>query len=264
MKKYLLYIGILLFILPSCKVTKKILHAKKGSKKENLSLFFGKVDSAALNYQTIKLRFSGKIKTKESSLNTSGQIRMIKDSLIWANATALLGIEVGRVLITKDSVFLQNNIKHTIEIWSIDSFSQQLGIETGISSLQSLFLGEFVHFSMDSFSVKEKVFRQDSLYNYQAFYLLNDKSYDYKASLNKYLRTDSVHITQMPQRNFIDLKYSNYIQKENFVLPTNLNFLLTKASSKEQQFGINYKKLYFDKSFSIPALSFDKYKIIRH
>lgn len=264
MKKYLLYIVISLLILPSCKVTKKILSSKKDSKKENLVLFFSKVDSAALNYQTIKLRYSGKIKTDENSLNTSGQIRMIKDSLIWANATALLGIEVGRVLITKDSVFLQNNIKHTIEIWSIDSFSQKLGIETGISSLQSLFLGEFVHFNMDSFTVKEKVFTQDSLYNYQAFYLQKDKSYDYKVLLNKYLRADSVHITQMPQRNFIDLKYRNYIQKANFVIPTSLNFLLTKASSEEQQFGINYKKLYFDKSFSIPALSFDKYKIIRY
>lgn len=69
------------------------------------------------------------------------QIRMIKDEAIWMSATALLGLEVGRVLLTPDSIRIINRMESTYYNDTYHEGSKWLGEELDFVNLQRLIVG---------------------------------------------------------------------------------------------------------------------------
>ena len=57
----------------------------------------------------------------------SGQLRMRKDSIVWLNVTATMGVEVLRAKISNDSVWILNRIEKTYLAEHVDSLDQQIG-----------------------------------------------------------------------------------------------------------------------------------------
>ncbi len=70
----------------------------------------------------------------------SGQLRMRKDSIVWLNVTATMGVEVLRAKISNDSVWLLNRLEKTYLAEPLDSVSAQLGIPLTLSLVQILLL----------------------------------------------------------------------------------------------------------------------------
>ena len=70
----------------------------------------------------------------------SGQIRMRKDSIVWLNVTATMGVEVLRAKISNDSVWLLNRLEKTYLAEPLDSVSAQLGIPLSLPLVQILLL----------------------------------------------------------------------------------------------------------------------------
>jgi len=70
----------------------------------------------------------------------SGQLRMRKDSLVWLNVTATMGVEVLRAKISNDSVWLLNRLEKTYLAEPLDSVSAQLGIPLTLPLVQILLL----------------------------------------------------------------------------------------------------------------------------
>ena len=70
----------------------------------------------------------------------SGQIRMRKDSIVWLNVTATMGVEVLRAKISNDSVWLLNRLEKTYLAEPLDSVSAQLGIPLTLPLVQILLL----------------------------------------------------------------------------------------------------------------------------
>lgn len=70
----------------------------------------------------------------------SGQLRMRKDSLIWLNVTATIGVEVLRAKISNDSIWVLNRLEKSYLAEPLDSVSKQLGLPLCLSLVQSLLL----------------------------------------------------------------------------------------------------------------------------
>ena len=70
----------------------------------------------------------------------SGQIRMRKDSIVWLNVTATMGVEVLRAKISNDSVWLLNRLEKTYLAEPLDTVSAQLGIPLTLPLVQILLL----------------------------------------------------------------------------------------------------------------------------
>ena len=70
----------------------------------------------------------------------SGQLRMRKDSIVWLNVTATMGVEVLRAKISNDSVWLLNRLEKTYLAEPLDSVSAQLGIPLTLPLVQILLL----------------------------------------------------------------------------------------------------------------------------
>lgn len=70
----------------------------------------------------------------------SGQLRMRKDSIVWLNVTATMGVEVLRAKISNDSIWLLNRLEKTYLAEPLDSVSAQLGIPLTLPLVQILLL----------------------------------------------------------------------------------------------------------------------------
>lgn len=70
----------------------------------------------------------------------SGQIRMRKDSLIWLNVTATIGMEVLRVKVSTDSIWILNRMEKTYLAEPLDTVSAQLGMPLSLPLVQTLLL----------------------------------------------------------------------------------------------------------------------------
>lgn len=57
----------------------------------------------------------------------SGQLRMRKDSIVWLNVTATMGVEVLRAKISNDSIWIINRMEKTYLAEHVDSLDQQIG-----------------------------------------------------------------------------------------------------------------------------------------
>ena len=70
----------------------------------------------------------------------SGQIRMRKDSLVWLNVTATMGVEVLRAKISTDSVWMVNRLEKSYLAEPLDTISAQLGMPLSLPLIQTLLL----------------------------------------------------------------------------------------------------------------------------
>lgn len=68
----------------------------------------------------------------------NGQLRMRRDSLVWLNVTAMLGVEVLRAKITTDSIWVINRWDKTYLAEPLDSISALLGMPVSLPVVQSL------------------------------------------------------------------------------------------------------------------------------
>ena len=76
----------------------------------------------------------------QSFNDLSGQLRMRRDSIIWLNVTATMGVEVLRAKVSADSVWVVNRLEKTYLAEPLDTLSLQLGIPLSLPWVQTLLL----------------------------------------------------------------------------------------------------------------------------
>ncbi|MDX5319703.1 MAG: DUF4292 domain-containing protein [Bacteroidota bacterium] len=141
--RHLALFFVALLLLPACSV-------KKATKKpeENLPLsqnaqVLGKmVADKAFEFEYLSFRGQGKFVGMWIDQNLSLVVRMKRHEVVWISAQAMLGIEVARALVTKDSVFvIQNFPDRKYMAYSLDSLSQILSVPLTVTQLQDFFIG---------------------------------------------------------------------------------------------------------------------------
>ena len=70
----------------------------------------------------------------------SGQLRMRRDSIVWLSVTATMGVEVMRVKMSTDSVWLLNRLDKTYLAESLEAVSSLSGLPVSLPWVQSLLL----------------------------------------------------------------------------------------------------------------------------
>ena len=70
----------------------------------------------------------------------SGQLRMRKDSIIWFNVTATMGVEALRAKASNDSIWILNRLEKNYLAEPLDTVSTQLGIPLSLPLIQTLLL----------------------------------------------------------------------------------------------------------------------------
>lgn len=88
--------------------------------------------------------FSGRLAvdytSEEQSLSGTISLRMKRDSILWFSASAALGIQVAKGIITRDSVKILDLYEKRYMAYGIEELGSMFGVNLGLHELQNLIL----------------------------------------------------------------------------------------------------------------------------
>lgn len=152
---FVFYFFLLLFSFSSCKTKQKA----TASEAKDIKPIVDIRSPQYLNKQLKKNEFpfktlSIKAENKATINNSENQefntnIRIKKDSAIWVSINALMGVEVARVLITKDSVKMMNRLNSSFFAGNFTYLNNLLNVDLDYEMIEALLVGNSVDYYDD-------------------------------------------------------------------------------------------------------------------
>lgn len=191
----------------------------------------------------VKVDFVGKDGKKSDFTAT---VRILKDSAIWVSINALLGIEAFRVLITPDSVKVQNKIDKVVQLRSVNYLQEVIHIPFTFQELQDLILGNPVYFdSSNLLSYKKEASAVSILAIGDIFkHLLSVSNGVYLPMQSK---LDDVDPTRA---RTCHINYGDYTVKSNINFSTYRK--ITVAEKTRLDIELQFKQIDFNLELNIP------------
>jgi hypothetical protein len=93
------------------------------------------------NFETYSGRASVTYETPKEKLSLRVNFRMMRDSVIWASISPGLGIELVRLIITKDTIMLLNRIDKTVFVKRFADIQSLIQAEVSYADFEALIIG---------------------------------------------------------------------------------------------------------------------------
>jgi hypothetical protein len=261
MNKYIKNILFLLIILclTSCKTSKHIY--REPIKEEGAEYIFKKLKENELQFDELSMRCNASISFNNANNSFKGNIRIKKDSVIWASITPLFGIEVFRAVLTIDSVKILNKLNNTYFLGDYTLINNIFNAPFDYDMIQSILTGNDFSFydnehfkaGLDGHQYKlstvgrrklkkfiqtqsdiDRVIVQDIWLNSETFKILKQQWKEIKREHSK-----------------LTIYYSDFVNVESDMLfPTKL--ICDISSEISIKMDIQYDKIQVNKPFNYP------------
>ncbi len=154
---FLLFLPVAVMLLSSCASWRKTPRADISL---SLDQLIEKVEENAFRYEW----FSAKLGLQGEMDNTTfprlgGQLRMQKDKAIWISANAFLGMEMVRLKITPDSIWMVNKMQDTYLAEPLPDLMRKIGLDLSFSDIQKILVGNVSIINANDVKALQKVGR---------------------------------------------------------------------------------------------------------
>lgn len=259
--KISIYFLSLVFILGSCKTslnltnTTALKNIGAGEILKNLEDHNKKAENYSIKYNA-KVRFLN----KKHTLN--GLIRIKTDSLIWISIGPSLGVELMRIVATKDSLKYINKTNNTYYIGNYDYLKNITKLNINYEILESIMISQLFVYNSDA-DVRQEL--QYSSIDSNLYVLRN-----YKEKMRDYLKTDinsdftqrvyiepgtfqiqKVIVKDKKVNRNLTLDYRNYKEIDGYMVPEEITFNFNELNSLIQ-LTINYQKVSVNTEIKLP------------
>lgn len=259
-----------LFVLASCHTTKKVVETPNATVKlkgnEIIQVFDSMVNKQVrFHYLTAKAAVDYTDKSGETN-SFDVNIRMCQDSAIWISIIPLLGIEVSRLLVTKDSVIVLDRVHKTYLKRDMQYFEEQLKTNVSYEMLQAVMIGNYFQY--------QKTEKLKSMYEEEPYIILSSlNKRQVKRALEEKDPTKPVvqdfwidgnyriarsRITDEKLDRWVETNYKNFTDVNGYLFP--LNLVITLASNTPTIMKIEYTKVSTMEELSMPFTVPEKYQ----
>jgi hypothetical protein len=255
---FIILLAAVIIGLSACKSQRGAIKAPL--KEEGPEYLFSKLKEKELKFETFEAKFSIEYKQKRTYHDFKGQIRMVKDSLIWLSFNQDLGIEIARVMITQDSVkFLDRfNKQYLISDYTFINNFLNTNIDFGI--LQSIILGndfeyyEMVEFkaSVDGNNYKLSTAGRSKLKKY----VRNVEDSERIFLQNTWLDPESFKIVQVKLKELtkdskkLTAEYSHFNALDSQLFPNEIKYLI--EADDEISVKVKYNRITLNQDLNFP------------
>ena len=246
-------------IISSCSSSKKITGSK--IKEMSANRLMREINANSFDFESLQAKVGIKVETEDNAFNLKGQLKMKKDSILWASITLPLGLEVARIKVTTDSIFFINKSNKSYLAEQTKSFNYLQNINADINTIQSVFTGNIFLINKKS---DNNVFIKDNKYNLlseENITFINNK-YKKNFTINKNIiidptlfRITKYEIINNEDSNYgLTIDYSNFIEIKGKYLPS---IIKINISTEEKMYiTITYSNISTNNNtqynFSIP------------
>jgi hypothetical protein len=271
------FVIVVLFV--SCKPARKIQTSEttyynaSGLKHENASVLLAKLKSRKFDYKWISAHFSVDIAVDSTTTSFGGTVRIRKDSIIWMTISPLLGIEVARVLLNKDTAMFIDKVHDRYFKGNYDYIDSLLDDDIDYELVQSVMVGSNIDFYSDTAKLK-------GYYDGQQYLLSTVARRQIKRilfhNLNIHTKNDvqfiwfdkkDYHINRIRVEDFVnhrtlDAFYTDFQQVDSVMFPTHIQYVI--SAEKTIKIDLQYKKVYFKTQEETPFNILPKYERIQY
>lgn len=254
MFRILLICVIIISLVSSCKSKKGLF----GGKSENLAMnaFLDSCNTHKLDFETFSSKIRVSFDNGKKSQTVGGNLKILKDSLIWISISPGMGIELARMVISKDSVKLLDRLNKRYFVGDFTFLEAKSGVEIDFATIHSILTnGVFIYPQNAGIGFRDDfTLKMDT----NKFVLENDKESDRMKQLSIQsvydvvpgtYRPDRIKIRQLAENKGIDLKYSDFTDKSGFNIAEDIDLVMRK-NEKEVKLSIKYLKYNFNKTAS--------------
>lgn len=254
--------------LASCKTRRHIY--KEPIKEEGPDYLFQQLSGNELKFETFTAKFSIDYIHDKKKTEFKGQIRILKDSVIWVSFSPALGIEMARLMITNDSVKFMNRVDKTYFVGDYDFVNAFLETNIDFDILQSFIIGNDFQFydktkfkaSIDGMEYRLSTLERSKLKKYVREKETYPKVYIQTIWLNPVsFKITRIMIKEIKKENKkLDVYYSDFNQMEEQIFPQKLKFNLSAEDNFEV--FVDYSRISLNENLNFPFRIPDKYQRI--
>ena len=233
----------------SCKTKQTI--SKPSKSISTASQIINEIQKAQPTFTTANVaKMNIALKLNERNVNVNAACRIIADSLIHVSVQPMLGIELFKAALSRDSILLFDKMNRRMYALSYDYINQHMGMSINFNTMQSIIAQQF--FSLPSSN--QKIW-QKTLIPSQIFAQQNDVSQ--ATTFNQAFLIDEQTITA--NNAILQLKYS---EREDFMGILFPKSIYLSANKSEQNISITFKisKLTFNQDFNISTMDPTRYR----
>lgn len=244
---YLLLVAGFVIFLSGCKSTKTLGGLPR--KYSNSRFVLKKLNEGNADFNWLSSRVKVKFQNGKKTLGGVALLRIRKDSVIWASVSALLGIEIFRIEIRPDSVFIMNHLKKQYLQFPFSELQRYMSVpELNFQMLQNLLIGNPI-FDMRrgydaQISNKQILLTDNQQLEKRQLWIIPDN-----------FRVSQVHFDRPANNQEFSIQYDGYEKYGGYFFPTRLKFLL--AAPEQLSFDMNFGKYTVNKpqnlNFEVPA-----------
>lgn len=234
-----LLLGTVLLAFSACKTRKIVVTAPpvvktdtmKLKKSENLALLNGK----NIDFNTLSLKGKAQLSLDGNSNNVSVNIRVRKDEKIWIILTAFAGIEVGRAMITPDSLRIINKIQETYLNAPFSYIHRFTSKQVNFKLLQDVFAGNVVGAFMNE---------NADLDLQQGLWQLRGKQgeLNYQILFNTLLKASETDLNDVRAARALKVVYGEYQQVDDYLFPSSMK-LNTVTTGNKIELNLSFSKI---------------------
>ena len=184
--------SVFLLFLFSCKAPKEVVKEKVKLAHLSTKELLEKLEVNEFKFETLSTKADITfIDEKETSFKANLRIR--KDSAIWMSITPALGIEMARVLITKDSLMFMDRIHNKYFVGDFAFINKKFDVDMDYNMLEALLVGNSIEFEKDE-KIRTSIDRKKDFY-----FIGNESKRKDKRDIKKDLKKDKEVIKNQSQ-----------------------------------------------------------------
>lgn len=265
MKKLLFFVPFiaLLLLLNGCK-SKNIPTGGEIANTKELNEFVASMQSQEVKFNTLSAKLNVNLQLPDKEMSSRVEMKLVKDSALQLSIQPILGIEIFRIELNKDSVKVMDRINKRYVAEGYSKLKEQFTIDFNFYNLQALFINQlFVpgYKEMDSYLYKHFKLERNGLITWLNTKDKTDLQYLFKADNEEKLLS-----TQIEDPSGLYKLIWNYTNFQPVVssclFPRIMEISFMKGNSNQGGMDISYSRIQLDRTlnmdFSIPA----KYKRI--
>jgi hypothetical protein len=237
-------------------------------------LIVKEVNSAQIPFNNLFLKFSGKLINDESKIGIKGTIKIQKDSLIWISVNPGIGIELARIVLSRDSVKIIDKINSTYYIGDYEYFNRNYKIQIDFFLLQSILLNKYFQYDDTEInSIHKNMIFEETDSNIVCVKIPIDANNQVLASIegSKILqeifidrqlnKITKISIADNFEKKKMNIDYNEFQKVNKLLFPKLINLNISNESNS-MDFSLKYSKVVVDKKMRFPFKISKKYKRI--
>ena len=261
-------------ISTSCKSRKHIVEIEE--KPSEALLLVNELNSGQLPFNSLLIKFSGKLLNGDSKISVKGTIKIQKDSIIWISVSPGFGIELARLVLSRDSVKIIDKLNSTYYVGDYDYFNRKYQVQIDYFALQSILLNKYFQYNDSKNEIIYKdLISEDIDKSIVCIKIPIDKNNQILSSVDGAKILEKIFINKQTKKilkfsledNFehkkMEIEYAEFQKVNKLLFPKEIN-LNIETISNSMNFALKYSKVVVDKKMKYPFKVSKKYKRISY